>query len=193
MKNTLPVGLLHLAFGTALLLSPQSIWARDRVSVGIQITSGPAWGTPARGRTFGPTCGSPWNPPHCRYPGPSAFCPPPVLLAPRRSVVYYSSAYPAYPVYSYPTTPVYAAPAPTVGYMPYPLPAPPPSTVIFQTPANASVLRVQTALRQRKYYAGSIDGLSGPETRAAIRAYQVDRGLPVTGQIDADLLNDLGQ
>ena len=51
---------------------------------------------------------------------------------------------------------------------------------------------VQSALRRRGYYHGSIDGDIGPGTRSAIRTYQSDRGLPVTGQIDGRLLNSLG-
>jgi peptidoglycan hydrolase-like protein with peptidoglycan-binding domain len=37
-----------------------------------------------------------------------------------------------------------------------------------------------------------VDGMNGPMTQAAIRAYQLDRGLPVTGRIDALLISDLG-
>jgi peptidoglycan hydrolase-like protein with peptidoglycan-binding domain len=38
-----------------------------------------------------------------------------------------------------------------------------------------------------------VDGISGPETQNAIRSYQIDRGLPVTGRIDSEFLSDLGQ
>jgi len=57
---------------------------------------------------------------------------------------------------------------------------------------DTRVLQVQENLRRLGYYKGSIDGFSGSGTRTAIRAYQVDRGLPVTGRIDRDLLQDLG-
>ena len=50
---------------------------------------------------------------------------------------------------------------------------------------------IQRALRSRGYYRGSIDGDIGPGTRSAIRAYQRDRGLPVTGRIDTALLRSL--
>ena len=50
---------------------------------------------------------------------------------------------------------------------------------------------VQRALRSRGYYRGYIDGDVGPGTRAAIRAYQRDRGLSVTGRIDSSLLRSL--
>ena len=51
---------------------------------------------------------------------------------------------------------------------------------------------VQRALKRNGYYYGSIDGDIGPGTRAAIRAYQDDRGLSVTGRIDRSLLRSLG-
>ena len=51
---------------------------------------------------------------------------------------------------------------------------------------------VQRELRRRGYYRGSIDGDVGSGTRAAIRAYQYDRGLSATGRIDSSLLRALG-
>lgn len=50
---------------------------------------------------------------------------------------------------------------------------------------------VQRALRRNGYYGGDIDGDIGPESRAAIREYQRDRGLPATGRIDSSLLRSL--
>jgi hypothetical protein len=50
---------------------------------------------------------------------------------------------------------------------------------------------VQIALAKRGYYRGPIDGDIGPASRAAIRAYQVDRGLLVTGRIDGALIRAL--
>jgi His-Xaa-Ser repeat protein HxsA len=50
---------------------------------------------------------------------------------------------------------------------------------------------VQRALRRGGYYYGDIDGDIGPESRAAIREYQRDRGLPATGRIDSSLLRSL--
>jgi hypothetical protein len=57
--------------------------------------------------------------------------------------------------------------------------------------SNAAV-DVQRELRRRGYYRGAIDGDVGPGTRAAIRAYQYNRGLAVTGRIDNSLLRSLG-
>lgn len=47
---------------------------------------------------------------------------------------------------------------------------------------------VQSALADRGYYHGVIDGIIGPQSRQAIEAFQADQGLPVTGQIDGKLL-----
>jgi len=51
---------------------------------------------------------------------------------------------------------------------------------------------VQYELRRRGFYHGAIDGDIGPASRAAIRAFQADRGLPITGTINRDLLRSLG-
>lgn len=51
---------------------------------------------------------------------------------------------------------------------------------------------VQLALRRQGYYYGPIDGDIGPGTRSAIRNYQIDRRLPVTGRIDTYLVRSLG-
>jgi peptidoglycan hydrolase-like protein with peptidoglycan-binding domain len=53
------------------------------------------------------------------------------------------------------------------------------------------VKRLQTALNSRGYDAGPADGALGPKTRTAIRTYQADAGLPVTGEISANLLAQL--
>ena len=50
---------------------------------------------------------------------------------------------------------------------------------------------VQRALRRDGYYRGSIDGDIGSGTRAAIRQYQYDHHLEVTGRIDRALLRSL--
>ncbi|MDB6173265.1 MAG: hypothetical protein JWL59_2576 [Chthoniobacteraceae bacterium] len=49
-------------------------------------------------------------------------------------------------------------------------------------------MEVQNALQELGFYQGAIDGSVGPETRAAIRAYQSENGLSVTGRIDTALL-----
>src|SRR5438045_2175651 len=44
---------------------------------------------------------------------------------------------------------------------------------------------LQVALRAQGLYRGPIDAISGPETVAAVRAFQKSQGLPVTGLADA--------
>jgi hypothetical protein len=56
---------------------------------------------------------------------------------------------------------------------------------------NSLAADVQRALKSRGYYYGSVDGLIGSGSRAAIRAYQRDRGLSITGRIDRALLRSL--
>ena len=52
---------------------------------------------------------------------------------------------------------------------------------------SAPVRDIQTTLNARGYDAGPADGIAGPRTRAAIRAYQRDNGLAVDGQPTAAL------
>lgn len=54
------------------------------------------------------------------------------------------------------------------------------------------IVNVQVALRDQGYYAGAVDGIMGPETRAALAAYQADTGLAVTSTIDNPTLSTLG-
>lgn len=46
--------------------------------------------------------------------------------------------------------------------------------------------RMQEALARIGYYAGRIDGLFGPETRAAIRRFQHEIGVETTGVITGE-------
>lgn len=48
-------------------------------------------------------------------------------------------------------------------------------------------VQVQAALRKLGYYSGSVDGLMGPATQAAIRTFQIDHGMSVTGKVDDKL------
>ena len=56
---------------------------------------------------------------------------------------------------------------------------------------DARVSDVQTALAREGYYDGAIDGDLGPATRNALRRYQRDRGLQVTGNIDRAVIQAL--
>jgi peptidoglycan hydrolase-like protein with peptidoglycan-binding domain len=50
---------------------------------------------------------------------------------------------------------------------------------------------VQSKLREHGYYQGPIDGVIGAGSRRAIRSFQAEQGLPVTGSIDSKLLRAL--
>jgi peptidoglycan hydrolase-like protein with peptidoglycan-binding domain len=58
-------------------------------------------------------------------------------------------------------------------------PEPKPSGLVYD---------VQVKLRERGYYHGPLDGVAGPASREAARAFRYDAGLPVSGAIDEDLL-----
>ena len=57
---------------------------------------------------------------------------------------------------------------------------------------NSVVSQVQEQLAHDGYYKGAIDGVAGSRTYYAIRAYQRDHNLPVTGEITDDLLGEMG-
>ena len=61
-------------------------------------------------------------------------------------------------------------------------------TVADSTPL---ITEIQIELQRRGYYQGSVDGRTGPLTRAAVAAFQTDAGLSVTGDVGSGLLNDL--
>ena len=71
-----------------------------------------------------------------------------------------------------------------------------PATAVDQPPApqhlqpEAEIITVedvQWALWEQGYYQGAIDGIPGPKTEQAIRDYQRDAGLPITGKIDSKI------
>jgi peptidoglycan hydrolase-like protein with peptidoglycan-binding domain len=53
------------------------------------------------------------------------------------------------------------------------------------------VRRVEIALLAQDYYSGVIDGVVGPSLRSALRRFQKDRGLDVTGTITPKTLDAL--
>jgi localization factor PodJL len=57
---------------------------------------------------------------------------------------------------------------------------------VLRPPSSARdlILRVQEHLHALGYQPGPRDGILGPRTRAALRQYQADRGLTVTGNLD---------
>lgn len=59
-----------------------------------------------------------------------------------------------------------------------------------QTQANL-IVAVQTRLNDLGYNAGPEDGVFGPTTRSAVRTFQNDNKLPVTGEISQNLLDKI--
>jgi hypothetical protein len=59
-------------------------------------------------------------------------------------------------------------------------------------PPDQVVANVQTALQEQGYYQGDVDGVLGPQTRAAIADYQRVNGLTETAAIDQPTLQLLG-
>jgi len=78
----------------------------------------------------------------------------------------------------------------------------PETTIKIERPVEASevvrplgdprIERVQGILKDLAFYDGTVDGLNGPATRGAIQAYQKKVGMAATGEIDAQLLEQLG-
>lgn len=58
--------------------------------------------------------------------------------------------------------------------------------------ADENVREVQEKLRDGNFYSGDIDGAYSSELAAALKDYQRNKGLPVTGQLDADTSKVLG-
>lgn len=58
--------------------------------------------------------------------------------------------------------------------------------------SDSSVSQVQAALARKGYYRGAIDGSLGPGTRNALRRYQRNQGLLVTGRVDRPVIEALG-
>ncbi len=66
---------------------------------------------------------------------------------------------------------------------------PAPSYATYSAPA---LYRAQARLARLGYYSGPIDGDFGPLTGRAIRRYQADYGLPITGRLDNRTRASLG-
>jgi murein L,D-transpeptidase YcbB/YkuD len=58
--------------------------------------------------------------------------------------------------------------------------------------AMQDVRKVQEALKNKGHHPGSIDGVIGPQTQQAIRAFQNASGLKETGRLDVETTKKLG-
>jgi photosystem II stability/assembly factor-like uncharacterized protein len=65
-------------------------------------------------------------------------------------------------------------------------------TVTPRPTPNDSVKRAQEALTLAGYDVGTPDGVAGTRTVTAIRKFQTDKGIPVTGKVDSATLSALG-
>ncbi len=93
--------------------------------------------------------------------------------------------------------------------LPSPMPAPPPASVIVEPAPDASapamersglaelnaseIWELQARLEFLGMRPGSLDGVPGPQTAAAIRRYEESRGRARTGKLDRELLERLRQ
>ena len=62
---------------------------------------------------------------------------------------------------------------------------------VAATMADPRVKAAQTALAAQKFNPGPIDGVMGPKTTAAIKAFQKARGMAQTGNLDVGTLSAL--
>ena len=72
----------------------------------------------------------------------------------------------------------------------------PPSRISYASPQPAGlspdmIAQVQTRLQQSGNYNGRIDGVWGPATEGAVRGYQQQHNMNVTGQLDNATLTSL--
>ncbi|MEO3387859.1 peptidoglycan-binding domain-containing protein [Mesorhizobium sp. CAU 1741] len=82
-----------------------------------------------------------------------------------------------------------AAPVKLPEVAPASIPAPPAPAAADGDPIVADVQRI---LAELNLYEGAVDGLTGPQTRAAIEDYRKTVGLSVSAEIDDQLLAQLG-
>jgi lipoprotein-anchoring transpeptidase ErfK/SrfK len=65
------------------------------------------------------------------------------------------------------------------------------SEVTFYPRPARDWLEVQVVLARHDFSCGPIDGVGGPQSTAALRAYQDSADLPITGELDPDTLQQL--
>jgi hypothetical protein len=92
---------------------------------------------------------------------------------------YYAGDYYPYDYYDY-------------DYYPYGYDDQSPYVDSYQYGSSSTVSAVQSQLAKLGYYGGTIDGVDGDETQAAIARYQQDHDLSVTGTVTAAILQSLG-
>ncbi|HMT07728.1 MAG TPA: peptidoglycan-binding domain-containing protein [Pyrinomonadaceae bacterium] len=73
-----------------------------------------------------------------------------------------------------------------------PAPSPEKAKTTRFTPTKAQITEGQTKLKDAKLYSGAADGKYNDDTRAAIRTYQKDNGLEVTGNFNRATVEKMG-
>ena len=58
--------------------------------------------------------------------------------------------------------------------------------------ADQTIQSVQQALKDQGFYYGEVSGEKNAETSAAIRRYQIRKGLQITGEVSPETLRSLG-
>src|SRR5262245_12767378 len=64
-------------------------------------------------------------------------------------------------------------------------------TPLIARSADPEVRAAQESLAALGYYRDPIDGIDGPQTRAAVAKYQTDQGIPPDGRVSRDLVVQL--
>nr|WP_314528837.1 L,D-transpeptidase family protein [uncultured Brevundimonas sp.] len=76
-------------------------------------------------------------------------------------------------------------------YAPPTQPAPQQTGAQTQPQPDPALIRAQVLLERARFSPGAIDGLAGSNMRQAISAFQKAQGLPVNGQLDAQIMDRL--
>lgn len=131
-----------------------------------------------------------------QMPAPTPLAASPAGLPDEKTIVVATT-----PVSNEPVSPAFDLPPPRPGHVSSDTAsaalAPPPKGPSARPPVNAAaasdprIVEAQTLLASLGYRIGSIDGRSGPQTQAAIKAYQKKAGLKASGRIDEALLTRL--
>jgi hypothetical protein len=123
-------------------------------------------------------------------PAPAAAYPPPPQPAPAAYPPPPQPAPAAYPPPPQPASAAYPPPPQPSQAGAQPAAYPPPQYAPI-TSQREMTLAVQNELVALGYNPGVADGLSGPQTQEAIRAYQYQNGLPVDGAVSQKLLDHM--